>query len=1691
MSPMSRYTPLMLASLLVLSPLAHAQNVHEAAPGESAEKHLSPDDPTLWWARDPSLFDTEAGDRLEQRPVLGEQPETVKLRSVVPPIRFESGVADIPPSTIQKLRGILDGMKDLPNVRLHLVGHADDQPLSDRLTGIYGDNAGLSRERAGEVAEFIQAALALPPEAIAFEWAGDTQPIAPNTSDAGRARNRRVEVEVWYDESAPRLALEEVVVPDDFKRVKVCRTETVCKLRYREGHERRARVKNLIAPLHYSEDSLGVPEAFVRQIGQALHNLSGKSNVTVKFIGYSDDLPLTGRAETIYGTHLALSKARAHRVALAIQDALELETAAVASEGRGSTQPLASNETARGRALNRRVEVEFWHDDPLQALPDDPQLCPGDAAAEVVTKVHEPSSGPFPALQIDGGKVAIPPGYSESLQRAMDEIRDKAKVRLRFVGKTRNERLDRRTALVYGDDIGLSAARARRAMEKVKAELGLSAEQAEHEGRGYVHSDDVVNTGFLAGESSEVAVEVIYDELAVVDDHEGVDAIPLTRELRPKNPLGLNLMRITVDGEPIDDPGRSSSDVQRCTDVALERANLRFGFDNLEDERRLSVTASASSIAIPRTDAEPEIEPAPPLRFRMYSNYAAFIERSEVRIFAPDQSLQAEPLQVIEVRPDGLAEWQPTPEQLATPQRELRYLLRAYGKAGQFDETAPRPLWLVYEDAAAADAAPPADESLAGYGESAIALQNIPLGSGTVKVEGEGVPPEHTVWLAGEQVPVDENGNFVAETILPEGTHTVEVAVLDPQGNGDLFLRDLQFEESDFFYVAMSDLTLTSGSASREQKALQGDNAPYDLDSNADGRFAFFVDGKLGGGFGLTASADTREGPVGELFSNFMDKSPDSLFRRIDPDYFYPTYGDDGTVEELAPTQGKFYAKLSHQDDHALWGNFKVGYVANELAPVDRALYGANLHYQSDTTTSFGEQKLQLDGFGAEPGTVPSREEFRATGGSVYFLRRQDILTGSERVRIELRDPDSGLVTGVVQLRAGLDYDFDYFQGRVLLSEPLTATGGGSSLIVRSSGMAGDEAYLVVQYEYTPGFEEMSTVATGGQGHYWFGDSVKLGLTANKDTEGDGDSNLYGGDLTFRQSAESWLKLQTGKREGMLSPWLSSDDGGFGFVGESGFAPVDTNADAYRADLSVGLGDLFTGMGGRVSLYAQNLDAGYSTASTLSLLDTRQYGGQFTIPLTDRWRLAGKADSRTQDDGLDTTAGELDVGYSLTDQWSLGLGVRHDNREDNSLVVPVTQEEGSRTDAALQVGYDSKAAWRSYGFVQSTLAADGNREENGRVGLGGAYRVTDKLVVDAEASAGQLGPGGKLGTSYQATDRTTVYVNYGLEDERGLDGLYGRRSNMTAGARTRLSDSSSVYLENRYQTADSRSGLTHATGVNFAPTDRWNLGSTIDVGTLVDRETGAETKRKAGGLRVGYGFEKVQLASGFEYRLDDTEQLDGSWADRTTYLFRNNGKYQISPDWRVVLKLNHAFSESDLGEFYDGGYTEGVLGWAYRPVAHDRLNALAKYTYFYNLPTTDQFNLREVADQFMQRSHIASLDVTYELLPTLTVGGKYAYRMGEVSLDRVDPDFFDNDAHLYVLRTDWQFIPLWEASVEMRLLDLPSLGDSQSGALVGVYRYVGDHMKVGVGYNFTDFSDDLTDLSFNHHGFFINFNIRM
>src|SRR5262245_6347167 len=1472
----------------------------------------------------------------------------------------------------------------------------------------------------------------------------------------------------------------------DIKRIKVCRVEELCKMRFMEGQTPRTRVRNLVAPLRYESETSPVTENFTRQVRQALSNLQDKQGVKVRFIGYTDDKPLTGSDESTYGNHLSLSKAMAQRVALAMQEVLGVPASSIETDGRGASHPLASNETQQGRMLNRRIEVEFWYDDPLQELPEEPQVCPGDVD-EMVTRVYDPPWGSITTLELENGQPIIPPGYAANLRRALTDIENRTNARLRFIGYTRNEGLDRRTASVYGDDVGLSAARARRAMDTVMQDPVLSGARAEHEGRGYVQSDDVANTGFTQGQESFVRVQVVYDEPLPLDNFEGIDITRLTQELRPKSPYELNVMHITVDGKPIDDPGRSSSDVQRCTDVALDNANIQFRFDNLESRPRLAVAAHPVAVVV--TDSEAVASSV--VRFRLYTNYASFIERAEIRIFDQQQSLQATPLEIIPVDDAGLAEWQPTARTLAgAPTRELKYLLRVYDSKENFDETGDHQLWLYREPpsqtgkVATSDASSPR-ELLAAYGENDLVRHQMPLGSGTIKVQGKGIPANHTIWVAGRQVPVDPQGAFAAEEILPDGTHTVEVAALDDAGNGSLYLRDLEFKHRDLFYVGVADLTLSKNRAGGPVGLLQGANAPQPYDSNLDGRLAFFVNGKVSEHWRLTTSADTREGPVKDLFSNFLSKSPDSLFRRLDPDYHLPTFGDDGVVTEMAPTLGKFYVKAGRDQNYGQWGSFKVGYTNNELAHVDRGLYGANAHFGSKAITRFGERRLALDGFAAQPGTMPSYEEFRGTGGSVYFLRHQDILRGSESVRVELRDKDSGIVSGVVNLRYGVDYDVDYLQGRLVLTEPLSSTAGDNHL-VRKDGLSGDQANLVVRYEYTPGFDKLDAVAVGGQGAYWVNDHVGLGLTGNGNAKGEGDNNLGAANLTFRKNTDSWFKVQTARSEGLLSRLQQSSDGGFGFHGPDDLSFADAKAMAYRADASVGLHDFFSGRAGRVTFYKQSLDAGYSAPGQATIKDTEQYGGTFKMPVTRRLSLTAKGDQKIEDQGLETRAIELDFGYKLAERWSVSTGLRNDLRKDRSPVVPLTQVQGQRTDAVAQLMFEPGAAWRAYGFGQGTVAASGGRESNGRIGAGGSYRLTKRFRIDGEASDGDYGPSGKIGTNFLYSEGTNLYLNYALENERTDNGMQVRRGNLTSGMKRRLSDSSSVYVEERYQNGGSMVGLTHATGVNLVAKERWNFGGSSEFGRLRDSQTGAATDRKAAGIRMGYGVDKMQLSTAIEYRRDIAHQPDTTSTLRTAWLFRNTFKVQLTPDWRLIGKLDHSISASSLGDFYAGGYTEAVVGYAYRPVKHDRLSALTKYTYFYNVPTTDQVAMQNTAVEFIQKSHIASLDVSYDVTANWSVGGKYAYRLGQASLDRQQRQFFDNAARLGVLRANWRFREDWESLAEARMLTLPDVSQRRRGALGAIYRYIGKNLKVGVGYNFTDFSDDLTDLRYNHKGVFVN-----
>ncbi len=167
-----------------------------------------------------------------------------------------------------------------------------------------------------------------------------------------------------------------------------------------------------------------------------------------------------------------------------------------------------------------------------------------------------------------------------------------------------------------------------------------------------------------------------------------------------------------------------------------------------------------------------------------------------------------------------------------------------------------------------------------------------------------------------------------------------------------------------------------------------------------------------------------------------------------------------------APTNGKLYVRLERGDSHVMWGNYKAIIKGTEFMRSERALYGASAVYRSEDTTPFGERRSEVTLYAAQLIHCRSATSF-GTGGSAYFMRRQDITVGSETVTIEVRDEITGQVLERQTLRYGDDYSFDYLQGVLILKRPLSSSTGTTSP-VRDGALGGNKVYLISQYEYTP-----------------------------------------------------------------------------------------------------------------------------------------------------------------------------------------------------------------------------------------------------------------------------------------------------------------------------------------------------------------------------------------------------------------------------------------------------------------------------------------------------------------------------------------------------------------------------------------------------------------------------------------------
>ncbi|UFS72634.1 OmpA family protein [Geomonas sp. RF6] len=113
--------------------------------------------------------------------------------NVVEAVLFDSGKAEVKPAGLVVLQKVVDILKNLKDKAIRVEGHTDNIPIVGALAKKYPTNWELSAARAVNVTRYLQQQ-GIDPSLLAGVAYGEFKPVAPNDSDEGRARNRRIEI---------------------------------------------------------------------------------------------------------------------------------------------------------------------------------------------------------------------------------------------------------------------------------------------------------------------------------------------------------------------------------------------------------------------------------------------------------------------------------------------------------------------------------------------------------------------------------------------------------------------------------------------------------------------------------------------------------------------------------------------------------------------------------------------------------------------------------------------------------------------------------------------------------------------------------------------------------------------------------------------------------------------------------------------------------------------------------------------------------------------------------------------------------------------------------------------------------------------------------------------------------------------------------------------------------------------------------------------------------------------------------------------------------------------------------------------------------------------------------------------------------------------------------------------------------
>ncbi|MEE9230548.1 MAG: hypothetical protein V3U86_07560, partial [Acidobacteriota bacterium] len=675
-------------------------------------------------------------------------------------------------------------------------------------------------------------------------------------------------------------------------------------------------------------------------------------------------------------------------------------------------------------------------------------------------------------------------------------------------------------------------------------------------------------------------------------------------------------------------------------------------------------------------------------------------------------------------------------------------------------------------------------------------------------------------------------------------------------------------------------------------------------------------------------------------------------------------------------------------------------------------------------------------------------DEFLGTGGSLYFLRNQWMTRGSEKIRIEVRDKITGIPVANITQQNYVDYEIVYAEGRILFRSPVS-TVANSSTIISDQLLNGNNVFVIVDYEYTPPTSStLDDTTYGARVKHSIGKNVTVGATYVQEERTTGEYNLQGGDITIKAGKNTEIKAEFSQSEDEAVAQYVSLDGGLSFVQKP--VPVSTDpAQAYKFEFASGNGPAkFTG-------YYRHIDAGFSSSFSTGIAETNQVGATAAFSFGNRGKLTILLDNLEVVGVSTKQTGTLQYRQRFG-KFGATAEVRYRDT-DNELSPDLTEGIGAIRFDYWPTQRVNLFARHQDDFLQEVDGLDATTGVKQQTTVGVDTKISPKVSAKAEFTTGEQGNSGLVGLTTQIDRRTKLYGTYTMSPDHN-DVLTGTT---TIGVTTAVNDRTRLYTEQQFKNNERQSSSSNVVGFSTKVSDRLVAGINFERTNLEGTGGNPDTRRQATSASISFVQDRFKVFSKLELRQDE-----GTGIDRDQWLTSNSFELKAGGGLTVGGRFNYGITEDNITQIDKSIFREQSFGFAFRPIHTDWINFMGRYTEVRNLPPDSQTLVR---DETIDK--VYSFQTVVDLNRRLTLTEKYAVR--DRTIDQQVLGDLRSRMRLWINRFDFHLSDTWDAALEYRVKSLDEAGDNEAdGFLLEINRLFMDHLRLGVGYNFTDFTDN-------------------